>query len=117
MKMEEYERPSWVKTLIIIIIVVIGLSILISVLGFGTGMMGGGMMGGGMMGFGWLFILLPIILIIALIYGLTGRETDKSPQPTYYGGNSQMEVLERRYANGEISRGEYLRIKEDLRRN
>ncbi|MHA2400922.1 MAG: hypothetical protein ACXADU_18800 [Promethearchaeota archaeon] len=108
--MEENERPSWVKIFIIILIVIVGFVILASLLGSGTGMMGG------MMGFGWLFILLPIILIIFLIYTLTGRDRDTykySPQP-YSGRESPLEVLERRYVNGEISRNDYLRMKKDI---
>ena len=60
--MEEHERPSWVKTLIIILIVLIGFAILASLLSSGSGMMGGGMMG-----FGGLGMLLPLILIIILL--------------------------------------------------
>lgn len=113
--MAENESKSWVKTFIIILIVIIGFATLISLLGSGSGMMGGGMMGG-MMGFGWLFMLFPIILIIFFIYALTGGDRDQSSQQSNYREESAMMVLERRYANGEISRGEYLRIKEDIRR-
>jgi uncharacterized membrane protein len=63
------------------------------------------------MGFGWLFVLLPIILIIILINALRGRDTDQNSQPSNIRGESSIEILERRYANGEISRGEYMRIK------
>ena len=113
--MTENETKSEYKTIIIALIVIIGFGILASLIGFGSGMMGGGMMGG-MMGFGWLFMLFPIILIIFFIYGLTDGNTDHPYQPPYQVGESPIEVLERRYASGEISRGEYLRIKEDIKR-
>jgi uncharacterized membrane protein len=82
----------------------------------GSGMMGDGMMGGGMMGFSWLFMLLPIIFILILIMALTGKDTDQYSQPSNIRSESSIEILERRYASGEISRGEYLIIKEDLKR-
>jgi putative membrane protein len=109
--MSENERSSWLKVYILIFIVIIGLAILAILLGSGSGMMGGGMMGGG-----WLFMFLPIILIIFLIYALTDRDRDQHSQKPNYREENAMMVLERRYANGEISRGEYLRIKEDIRR-
>ena len=67
---------------------------------------------GGMMGFGWLFMFLPVILIIVIIYALLDRDT-----VSYYDGEDPMQVLERRYAIGEISRNEYRRIKDDINRN
>lgn len=67
---------------------------------------------GGMMGFGWPFILLPVILIIVIIYAILDRDT-----VSYYEGEDPMQILERRYANGEILRNEYWRIKDDINRN
>ena len=107
--MEENGKNSWFKVLLVLLIVVIGFVLFISLSGFG--MMGSGMMGG-MMGFGWPFMLLPVILIIVIIYALLDRDT-----VSYYDGENPMQVLERRYANGEISRNEYLKIKDDLNRN
>jgi uncharacterized membrane protein len=113
--------------MIIMIVAIIGFAF-ISIF-FGGGMMGGGMMGG-MMGFGWLFMLFPILFIIFLIYALLGRDRpaykqpqyqppDQSPypppyQPPYQESGDPMLVLEQRYASGEISRDEYLRIREDI---
>ncbi len=111
--MAENTRDIWFKWLILLLIVIIVLAILTSLLGSGSGMMGGGMMGG-MMGFGWLFMLIPIIFIIIIIYALTDRDSHEYSQPPYYRGESPIEALERRYASGEISRGEYLRINEDI---
>ena len=107
--MEENGKNSWFKVLLVLLIVVIGFVLFISLSGFG--MMGSGMMGG-MMGFGWLFMLLPVILIIVIIYALLDRDT-----VSYYDGEDPMQVLERRYAIGEISRNEYRRIKDDINRN
>jgi putative membrane protein len=107
--LEENERNSWFKVLIVLLLVVLGFAFFVNFLGFG--MTNVGMMGG-MMRFGWGFLLLPVILIIVLIYALLDRNS-----VSYYEGENPMQVLERRYANGEISRNEYLKIKEDLNRN
>jgi len=107
--MEENEKNRWLKVFFALLIVVISFVLFISLSGYGI--MGGGMMGG-MMGSGWLFMLLPVILIIVLIYALPDRDS-----VSYYDGENPMQVLEGRYANGEISRNEYLKIKDDLNRN
>ena len=107
--MEENERNSWFKVFIVLLLVVIGFVLFISFFGFG--LVGGGMMGG-MMGFGWPFILLPVILIVVIIYAILDKDTVSN-----YHGEDAQQILERRYANGEISRSEYLKIKDDLKWN
>lgn len=111
--MSENETKSQFRWFFIIFIVIFGFIFLISLFGFGSGMMGGGMMGGG-----WLFMLFPIIFIVFLIYALAGRDrnTHEYSQPPYYEREKPIEVLERRYASGEISRSDYLRMKEDIGR-
>jgi putative membrane protein len=112
----ENERAMWLKLLVLLLIVIIGFSVVVGLFGTGSGMMGGGMMGGGMMGFGWLFMLAPILFIIFLIYALSDRETPQTSQQPYYGQETSMDILERRYTSGEISRSEYFKIKEDINR-
>ena len=110
---DENEKNAWPKQLIILLIAVSVIVILIFIFGFsGTG---GGMMGGGMMGFGWLFMLMPVILIILLVFALTDRNSTSVHEPPYYMTENAWQALERRYASGEISREEYLRIKKDIK--
>ena len=82
----------------------------------GWGMMGPGMMGG----FGWwwfmpilmiLFLVLVIWAVVALMRGVAwpGNTDSASRQ-----ADSALEVLKRRYAQGEISKEEYEEKKKDL---
>jgi len=109
--MTKNEKETWLKVLIVILVVVIGMVTLVSLFGYGFG--GTGMMGGGMMGFGWLFMILPIIFVILLVFALSNHNTPEC-EHQYYGPDSALKTLDRRYATGEISREEYLRIREDL---
>lgn len=65
----------------------------------GSGM--GGMMGAGM-GIGVLFW---VAVAVLLYYAIAGREPREK---------EALEILRQRYARGEISREEYLRIKEEI---
>jgi putative membrane protein len=60
----------------------------------------------------FVLVVLPWIGIIFLIAYLIIRE-QKQPPP---GGRTPAEILEERYAKGEITREEYLRMKEDLKK-
>ncbi len=76
-------------------------------------MMGGGY-GSGMMGGMWFFSLLFWILIIAgavfIVRWLTERNSDIS-SPT----ESALEVLQKRYARGEIDKDAFEQIKRDIK--
>ena len=102
--MEENGKNRWFKIFFAILLVVISFVVFVNFPRFGIM--------GGMMGFGWLFMLLPFILIIVIITAILDRGN-----VSYYDGGNPMQVLEQRYANGEISRNEYWRIKNDLNRN
>jgi putative membrane protein len=66
----------------------------------------------GMNGLLWLILLLiPMFAIVALIIYLVIRESGPHVRA---GGKSAGALLDERYARGEISREEYLRMKEDL---
>jgi putative membrane protein len=66
----------------------------------------------GMNGILWLVLLLiPMFSIVALILYLVLRESGGA---TRAGEKSAGMVLDERYARGEISRDEYLRMKEDI---
>jgi putative membrane protein len=66
----------------------------------------------GMNGLLWLIlILIPMFGFLALIIYLVIRE---SGHATGMGGKSAGALLDERYAKGEISREEYLKMKEDI---
>lgn len=114
--MGNYMRDRLFEAIIIVIVVFVVFAILFSFLGFGDvgcgyGMWG--MMGGGFMGFGWLIMLFPIIFILILVFALFEYFADKK---AYHEEKSHIEILNQRYARGEISREEYLRMKKDLER-
>ena len=100
---------------IIMVIVLIAL-----VLGFVGIAFGGGMMGFGMMGFSPFFMLFPVLFFILIVI-LIARAVDSGPRiyqvpqthspPSLDPGH----VAQERYARGEISRDEFLKIIEDLR--
>ncbi len=109
--MADNQRDTLIQIMIVLIVAVLGLVVVSSL--FGGGMMGGGMMGG-MMGFGWLIMLLPIIFIIVLIYALLDKDKPSYTPSPYHVKENPLQILERRYASGEVSREDYLRMKEDL---
>jgi len=55
------------------------------------------------MGFGW---IIPLLLIFALFYFINNNNSDKE---------SAQDILDRKYANGEIDEEEYKRKKELLK--
>ena len=68
-----------------------------------------------MMGLG---LLSTIVIIVALIWGLGRlRQEGRSPFPSDHQGNrkSPLDILQERYARGEINKAEYERMREDLR--
>ena len=87
---------------------------------YGPGMMGGGYGHGyGMGGFGygpihlifWAVILIAIIVgVIWLVRSMSGQGGHHAPSKRSAG----LEVLEERYARGEINRDEYLEKKKDI---
>jgi len=75
-------------------------------------MMGGGY-GNGMMGGMWFFpVLFWILIIVGVVFivrWLTERSKDSSP-PT----ESALEVLQKRYAHGEIDKDTFEQMKRDI---
>jgi putative membrane protein len=66
----------------------------------------------GMNGVLWaVLVLVPMFGFLALVLYLVLRESGK---PGSAGGKSAGAILDDRYARGEISRDEYLRMKEDI---
>jgi putative membrane protein len=70
------------------------------------------MHGGWNMGFMWLWVVLLIVAVAALVYylGQGGHTPGRGP------GESAEEILKQRYARGEIDKNEFERRLGDLRR-
>ena len=69
-----------------------------------------GWMNGWGMGFGMVFWLVILALIIAGVVWLVRSQPNGSGQHRSAG----LDVLDERYARGEVSRDEYLRMKRDI---
>ncbi len=63
----------------------------------------------GMALFGWLFMMLMVALVVWLIWSVTRR-----PGSSHDGRRGAVDLLDERYARGEIDRDEYLQRKSDL---
>ena len=116
--MSENERNTWPIVIVVISVVAIGFVAIVSA--FGSGTTSYGMMGGGMMGFGWLFMLIPLLFFIAFVIILTGALSDGThhdhccvPSNVHQSAPS-IEILNQRYAKGEITRDEYARMKNEI---
>lgn len=100
--------------------IIVAIILMVLVLGFASMAFGGGMMGFGMMGFSPFFMLFPV-LFLTLIVILVARAVDsgpriyRAPQTHFPLPVDPHQVARERYARGEISRDEFLKIIEDLR--
>lgn len=107
-----------VKTILIIVIVVLALSLLPMI--FGWGMMGGGMMGPGRggwgmgWGFGWIFGLLFMAALVAGVVWLVTFIASSGTSPSTRQEESALDILKKRYAKGEINKQEFEDKKKDL---
>ena len=75
----------------------------------GWGHMGG--WGWGMAVFGWLFMTLLVVAVAWVVWS-----TARRPEPPPTGESRAQEVLDERYARGELDRDEYLERRADLAR-
>ena len=98
----------------IVLVILVVLSLVSGWQGYGYGMMGTGMMGG--FGWGWFMPIFMIIFwglviwgIVALVRGVSEPRSSDSSRT-----NSALEILQRRYAMGEINKEEYEEKKKDL---
>jgi len=92
---------------------------LISVLLALTIWSGGGFMSGmmGMMGFGWgSMVLIPVVFLVLIALGAYYLITASAgtTKPTYNRGGRAFEIIKERYAKGEITREQFLRMKMEL---
>lgn len=112
------QRISSLGWLGIALVVAIGLMIVFGALSTFT--YGGyyGMMGSGAWGWGLVMMAVPgviLVLILVAVLGGLGERGGYAPYPVPVPpATTPFGVLEERYARGEISREEYLRIREDL---
>ncbi len=109
--MADNEKSNWYIVLAAVVVVAIVLVVIVSLSQDTTRY---GMMRGGAAGFGWLFMFVPITLIIVIVYALMDRDRGPYCQSSNYGSENSIQIVERRYANGEISREQYIQMKEDL---
>ena len=116
----EARRPNpWFWPVLAIFLVVVAM-VLVGTLFMSSGGAYYGMMGGG--GGWWLAIMLiPVALVVLLVLVLGGalspheRSMAYLPTASYPGpASSALDILNARYARGEISQEEYLRIRSDL---
>lgn len=109
MKSMETRQSNPVVWLVLAIVLAIGLMAVFAALftpfGTGTGMMGSGM------GWGALFMVVPAFVLILILLAALGTF---SPSRAYHATGSALENLNVRYARGEISRDEYVRVRADL---
>lgn len=111
MQTRKWNAMTW---LAVALVIAIGLMVLLGTLSMST--YGGyfGMMGGGSWAWGFLMMAVPgVFLVVVLVAALGGLGTSAAVagERTALG---PLEILDQRYARGELSREEYLRTRNDL---
>lgn len=66
------------------------------------------------MGFGWLFMVLFWALVIGALIALVAWLTRQNARGAQAAQSTALEILQQRYARGEIGRDEYEQKKRDL---
>lgn len=110
--MSTREEPA--RLLLWVFLGILGLALAVGVMGAWTG---SGWHWGGMMVVGPLFMLLPVLLIVFLIYAVTDRGRSRAEPAAATSPPDDpdaLAILTERYAAGEISRDEFLQVKEDI---
>jgi putative membrane protein len=123
------KNTNWIIAAVLGFIILVTILVGVNILGNqnygGWGMMGPGMMNGWGFGFGWigmiLMWLIPVGILSLVILGIAGlvRGLISSNQGTTLphqadGQSAPREILQSRYARGEITREQYLEILADL---
>jgi uncharacterized membrane protein len=126
MKLEgknEFERVFWLVMLLIAAVVIVGLVASYFFAGHGF-LYGIGMMAGYAypISFMVLFMSVPLILLFIFIYWII-RIANGPHEVHHYHSNTQQieagqgrarEILDEKYANGDLTREQYLQMREDL---
>src|SRR3972149_1338886 len=106
---KETKLLSW---LAFAVVLVVGVVLLVAALAAPYGA------GWGMMGWGAIFMVVPLLVLILVVILALGASRPREPVPRYApppsSAGTALETLNARYARGEISREEYLRIRADL---
>jgi len=111
--MSDSENRAFVNSSLLLLLVFGVLAVLVG-LSFVVG--GGGMMGGAM-GLGMLFLLLPLVLLIWLVLAFSDRREAQRPQPPFRpGGYGEypLQILDRKYASGELTYQEYVTLRDEI---
>jgi uncharacterized membrane protein len=126
--MDERRFGLTIVALILLIPITVITIVIIAVAtgGFGGGYYYWGPMGG-MMGEGWIFMLIPLtFLVVLFVMLMLAAARPSSWRPFLLGPwdrsaphdrQDAEAILDERYASGDISREEFMRIKEDLKAN
>jgi len=103
--------------LAVALVVAIGLMATLGSWAMGTYGANYGMMGSGGWGWGVVMMAVPaIFLIVVLLAALGGLSEPPASPAQAWSPASPFEVLEQRYARGELTREDFLRIRDDLSR-
>lgn len=71
---------------------------------------------GGWMGFGWVFmVLFWVLLVVAIVMVVKWMSAGPSAPPAAK-GDTPLDILNERYARGEIDQAEYQQKKSDLKK-
>lgn len=100
------------KPVLVVVIIAIVLAVALGAMGWWMGGWGWG--AGGMMGFGALWMLVPLLLLVALVVSLAQPRDGERDAGAGARGEDARSLLERRYAAGDITREEYLQKRDDL---
>ena len=110
MDAKETNPLSWIAFSVVL---VVGVVLLVAALAAPYGA------GWGMMGWGAIFMVVPLLVLILVVILALGASRPREPVPRYApppsSAGTALETLNARYARGEISREEYLRIRADLK--
>lgn len=101
----------------IALVVAIALMAILGILTYST--YGGypGMMGGESWGWATLMMGVPAVVLIVILLVALGGLREPIAYPVYASpGQGPMDILEQRYARGELTREDYLKIRDDLGR-
>ena len=97
--------------------VAIALMVILAALGPSTYGGGYGMMGSGSWGWAALMMGIPAVILIVVLLAALGGLGEPARYPEYVPApENPLQILERRYARGEVTREDYLKIRDDLTR-